>query len=130
MDWPSTSRLKVALGAARGLAYLHSSSAVGIPIVHRDFKSTNVILNANLEAKISDFGLAKLMPEGQETYVAARVLGTFGYFDPEYTSVRHRLNDRKKLREVVDPEMVRSSYTIESIAMFANLASCCVCVES
>lgn len=50
MDWPS--RLKVALGTARGLAYLHSSSAVGIPIVHRDFKSTNVLLNSNFEAKV------------------------------------------------------------------------------
>ncbi|XP_039006725.1 probable serine/threonine-protein kinase PBL28 [Hibiscus syriacus] len=169
MDWPS--RLKVALGAARGLAYLHSSSAVGIPIVHRDFKSTNVLLSANFEAKISDFGLAKLMPEGQETCVTARVLGTFGYFDPEYTStgkltlqsdvyafgvvllelltgrravdinqgpndqnlvlqVRHILNDRKKLRKVIDPEMARNSYTIESIAIFANLASRCVRIES
>ncbi|XP_044494758.1 probable serine/threonine-protein kinase PBL28 isoform X2 [Mangifera indica] len=169
MDWPS--RLKVALGAARGLAYLHSSSAVGIPIVHRDFKSTNVLLGANFEAKISDFGLAKFMPEGQETYVTARVLGTFGYFDPEYTStgkltlqsdvyafgvvllelltgrravdinqgpndqnlvlqVRNILNDRKKLRKVIDPELNRGSYTIESIAMFANLASRCVRTDS
>ncbi|KAK8613813.1 hypothetical protein V6N13_101569 [Hibiscus sabdariffa] len=169
MDWPS--RLKVAIGAARGLAYLHSSSAVGIPIVHRDFKSTNVLLNANFDAKISDFGLAKLMPEGHDIYVTARVLGTFGYFDPEYTStgkltlrsdvyafgvvllelltgrravdinqgpndqnlvlqVRHILNDRKKLRKVIDPEMAQSSFTIESIAMFANLASRCVRVES
>ncbi|KAI9073438.1 hypothetical protein K1719_044623 [Acacia pycnantha] len=169
MDWPP--RLKVALGAARGLAYLHSSSAVGIPIVHRDFKSTNVLLNANLEAKISDFGLAKLMPEGQETHVTARVLGTFGYFDPEYTStgkltlqsdvyafgvvllelltgrravdlnqgpndqnlvlqVRNILNDRKRLRKVIDPEMARNSYTIESIAMFANLASRCIRADS
>ncbi|KAI9125302.1 hypothetical protein K1719_003918 [Acacia pycnantha] len=169
MDWPS--RLKVALGAARGLAYLHSSSAVGIPIVHRDFKSTNVLLNANFEAKISDFGLAKLMPEEQETQVTARVLGTFGYFDPEYTStgkltlqsdvyafgvvllelltgrravdlnlgpndqnlvlqVRHILNDRKKLRKVIDTEMARNSYTMESISMFANLASRCVRTDS
>nr|DAD31016.1 TPA_asm: hypothetical protein HUJ06_009867 [Nelumbo nucifera] len=169
MDWPL--RLKVALGAARGLAYLHSGSAVGIPIVHRDFKSTNILLTANFEAKISDFGLAKMMPEGQETYVTTRVLGTFGYFDPEYTStgkltlqsdvyafgvvllelltgrravdlnqgstdqnlvlqVKHILNDRKKLRKVIDPDMVRSSYTIESITMFANLASRCVRTES
>ncbi|XP_008229707.2 PREDICTED: serine/threonine-protein kinase PBS1-like, partial [Prunus mume] len=84
IDWPQ--RLKVALGAARGLAYLHSSSDVGIPIVHRDFKSTNILLSANFEAKVSDFGLAKMMPEGQEIHVTARVLGTFGYFDPEYTS--------------------------------------------
>lgn len=169
MDWPR--RLRVALGAARGLAYLHSSSAVGIPVVHRDFKSTNILLNTNYEAKISDFGLAKLMPEGQEAFVTARVLGTFGYFDPEYTStgkltlqsdvyafgvvllelltgrravdlnqgpndqnlviqVRHILNDKKKLRKVIDPEMSRSSYTFESISMFANLASRCVRTES
>lgn len=169
MGWPL--RLKIALGAARGLAYLHSSSAVGIPIVHRDFKSTNVLLSANFEAKISDFGLAKLMPEGQEMYVTTRVQGTFGYFDPEYTStgkltlqsdvyafgvvllelltgrravdlnqgptdqnlvlqVRQILNDRKKLRKVIDPEMSRSSYTMESIVMFANLASRCVRSES
>ncbi|CAK9137814.1 unnamed protein product [Ilex paraguariensis] len=169
MGWPL--RLKVALGAARGLAYLHSSSSVGIPIIHRDFKSTNILLNTNYEAKISDFGLAKLMPEGQETCVTARVLGTFGYFDPEYTltgkltlqsdvyafgvvllelltgrravdlnqgpydqnlvlQVRHILNDKKKQRKVIDPEMSRSSYTMESIAMFANLASRCVRIES
>ncbi|KAG4399747.1 hypothetical protein AAZX31_08G280700 [Glycine max] len=169
MDWPL--RLKVAFGAAKGLAYLHSSSCLGIPIVHRDFKSTNVLLDANFEAKISDFGLAKLMPEGQETHVTARVLGTFGYFDPEYTStgkltlqsdvyafgvvllelltgrravdlnqgpndqnlvlqVRHLLNDRKKLLKVIDPEMARNSYTMESIFTFANLASRCVRSES
>ncbi|XP_061370156.1 probable serine/threonine-protein kinase PBL28 isoform X1 [Gastrolobium bilobum] len=169
MDWPL--RLQVALGAAKGLAYLHSSSDVGIPIVHRDFKSTNILLNSNFEAKISDFGLAKLMPEGQETHVTARVLGTFGYFDPEYTStgkltlqsdvyafgvvllelltgrravdlnqgpsdqnlvlqVRHILNDRKKLRKVIDPEMPRNSYTIQSVVMVANLASRCVRTES
>lgn len=50
MDWPL--RLRVALGAAKGLAYLHSSSSVGIPIVHRDFKSTNVLLNTNFQAKV------------------------------------------------------------------------------
>ncbi|CAL5396160.1 unnamed protein product [Camellia sinensis] len=169
IEWPL--RLKVALAAARGLAYLHSGSAIGIPIVHRDFKSANILLNTNFEAKISDFGLAKLMPEGQETCMTARVLGTFGYFDPEYTStgkltlqsdvyafgvvllelltgrravnlnqgpndqnlvlqVRDILNNKKKLRTVIDPEMSRSSYTMESIAMFTNLASRCVRIES
>lgn len=48
--WPL--RIKVALGAARGLAYLHSGSDVGIPIVHRDFKSTNILLDGNYEAKV------------------------------------------------------------------------------
>ncbi|KAH0668949.1 hypothetical protein MTR67_022064 [Solanum verrucosum] len=169
MDWPL--RLKVAIGAARGLAYLHSSSAVGIPIIHRDFKSTNILLNTSYDAKISDFGLAKLMPEGQQSCVTSRVLGTFGYFDPEYTltgkltlqsdvyafgvvmlelltgrravdltlgpsdqnlvlQVRHILNDKKRLRKVIDPEISRSSYTMESITMFANLASRCVRTDS
>ncbi|ERM99556.1 hypothetical protein AMTR_s00088p00106200 [Amborella trichopoda] len=76
MDWPL--RLKIALGAARGLAYLHSSTTIGIPIIHRDFKSTNILLDVNFEAKISDFGLAKLIPEGQEVYVTSRVLGDLG----------------------------------------------------
>ena len=60
MDWPK--RLKVALGAARGLAYLHSSSAVGIPIVHRDLKSTNILLSTNFDAKVrySSKNLVKL----------------------------------------------------------------------
>nr|GMD24690.1 serine/threonine-protein kinase PBS1 [Ipomoea batatas] len=156
MEWPL--RLKVALGAARGLAYLHSSSAVGIPIVHRDFKSTNILLSTKYEAKISDFGLAKLMPEGQETCVTARVLGkltlqsdvyAFGVVMLELLTgrravdlnlgpndqnlvlqVRHILNDRRKLRKVIDPEMSRSSYTMESITMFANLASRCVRTDS
>ncbi|KAM3706457.1 hypothetical protein ACB098_03G152900 [Castanea mollissima] len=51
--WTEPTRLKVALGAAKGLAYLHSSSSVGIPIVHRDFKSINVLLNANFGAKVA-----------------------------------------------------------------------------
>ncbi|ONK69517.1 uncharacterized protein A4U43_C05F23810 [Asparagus officinalis] len=168
MDWPL--RLRVAMGAARGLAYLHSSSDIGIPIVHRDFKSTNILLSEHLEAKISDFGLAKLMPEDEDIYATTRVLGTFGYFDPEYAltgkltlqsdvyafgvvllelltgrhalelnqgpadqnvilQVRNILNDRKKLRKVIDPEMAKSSYTMESITMFANLASRCVRIE-
>lgn len=50
MDW--NLRLKVAVDAAKGLAYLHSGYAVGIPIVHRDFKSTNILLTANFEAKV------------------------------------------------------------------------------
>ncbi|CAN6448598.1 unnamed protein product [Victoria cruziana] len=168
LDWPL--RLKIALGAARGLAYLHSSAPLGFPIVHRDFKSTNILLDENFEVKISDFGLAKLMHEGQELYVT-RVLGTFGYFDPEYTAtgkltiqsdvyafgivllelltgrkavdlnqgpndrnlvlqLRHMLNDRKKLCKVIDPDINRGSYTFEPIAMFADLASRCIRIDS
>uniref|UniRef100_A0A453KQG7 non-specific serine/threonine protein kinase n=1 Tax=Aegilops tauschii subsp. strangulata TaxID=200361 RepID=A0A453KQG7_AEGTS len=85
MGWGQ--RLRIALGAARGLTYLHSTTAVGVPVVHRDFKSSNILLSDHFEAKISDFGLAKLMPQDLDLYATTRVLGTFGYFDPEYALV-------------------------------------------
>ncbi|KAL4281323.1 hypothetical protein GQ457_03G007820 [Hibiscus cannabinus] len=93
MDWPSRNQGSnwKSVHSARSGELLISIlipliSAVGIPIVYRDFKST-IVLNGNFEAKISDLGLAKLIPEGQEIDVAARLVGTFGYSDPEYTSV-------------------------------------------
>ena len=125
IDWPL--RLRIALGAARALAYLHSSTAVGVPVVHRDFKSSNILLTEHYEAKvavpataisallccsngsmkthhlcsafhctpagriqISDFGLAKLLQQDQDLHTTTRVLGTFGYFDPEYALVWSR----------------------------------------
>ncbi|CAN0907595.1 Probable serine/threonine-protein kinase CST [Linum grandiflorum] len=79
-------RLKIALGAARGLAFLHASEK---QIIYRDFKASNILLDANFNAKISDFGLAKLGPAGANTHVTTRVMGTYGYAAPEYIATGH-----------------------------------------
>ncbi|KAL5858178.1 hypothetical protein ACOSQ3_005636 [Xanthoceras sorbifolium] len=81
MDFPT--RLKIALGSAKGLAYLHEDCHPRI--IHRDIKSSNILLDSSGEVKVSDFGLAKLNSENY-THVSTRVMGTFGYLAPEYAS--------------------------------------------
>ncbi|PKI61719.1 hypothetical protein CRG98_017943 [Punica granatum] len=79
-------RLKVALGAAKGLAFLHSSEA---KVIYRDFKTSNILLDSNYNAKLSDFGLAKDGPTGDKSHVSTRVMGTHGYAAPEYLATGH-----------------------------------------
>lgn len=76
LDWGS--RVKIALGAARGLAYLHEDSSPRV--IHRDFKSSNILLEHDFTPKVSDFGLARTALDEENRHISTRVMGTFGYF--------------------------------------------------
>ncbi|KAL6616609.1 hypothetical protein ACP70R_038879 [Stipagrostis hirtigluma subsp. patula] len=79
LGWPD--RLKICLGSARGLAFLHHGF---VPhIIHRDMKSSNILLDENFEPRVSDFGLARII-SACETHVSTDIAGTFGYIPPEY----------------------------------------------
>ncbi|CAL9189041.1 unnamed protein product [Musa hybrid cultivar] len=83
---PWSTRIKIAVGAAKGLAFLHEAEK---PVIYRDFKASNILLDSDYTAKLSDFGLAKDGPQGEETHVTTRVMGTRGYAAPEYLLTGH-----------------------------------------
>ncbi|CAO1946248.1 unnamed protein product [Urochloa humidicola] len=79
---PWHTRMQIAVGAAKGIEYLHE--VANPPVIYRDLKASNILLDAGFHAKLSDFGLAKLGPMGDQSHVSTRVMGTYGYCAPEY----------------------------------------------
>lgn len=78
---PWATRMKIAFGAAKGLAFLHGAEK---PVIYRDFKTSNILLDSEYTAKLSDFGLAKDGPQDDQSHVSTRIMGTYGYAAPEY----------------------------------------------
>ncbi|PKI37972.1 hypothetical protein CRG98_041645 [Punica granatum] len=80
LDWEM--RMEIILGIARGMLYLHQDSR--LRVIHRDLKASNVLLDEEMNPKISDFGLARIFEGNQTEASTNRVIGTFGYMSPEY----------------------------------------------
>ncbi|KAG6602380.1 Receptor-like cytoplasmic kinase 176, partial [Cucurbita argyrosperma subsp. sororia] len=133
-------RLKVALGAAKGLAFLHSEEA---KVIYRDFKSSNILLDSDYNAKLSDFGLAKDGPTGDRSYVSTRVMGTYGYAAPEYMitdknrpSGEHSLvewakpylTSKRRVLQMLDTR-IEGQYSTAGALKAAKLAIQCISTE-
>ncbi|KAK2651579.1 hypothetical protein Ddye_011435 [Dipteronia dyeriana] len=105
-------RLQIATEAALGLEYLHSGCKP--PIVHRDVKSTNILLNEKFQAKLADFGLSRIFPTESGTHMLASIAGTPGYLDPEYY-ISSRLTEKSDVYSfgVVLLELITSKTVIE-----------------
>ncbi|XP_057813495.2 probable LRR receptor-like serine/threonine-protein kinase At1g67720 isoform X2 [Cryptomeria japonica] len=111
LDWKA--RIRVALDAAEGLEYLHWRATP--KIIHRDVKSSNILLDVNMRAKVADFGLSKILQDDAISHVTTTVKGTMGYMDPEYYGTS-KLTERSDVYSfgVVVLEMICGRKPIEN----------------
>ncbi|XP_076909563.1 putative serine/threonine-protein kinase PBL23 [Bidens hawaiensis] len=110
LEWDT--RVKIAIGAARGLEYLHDKADP--PVIYRDLKASNILLDEDWNARLSDFGLAKLAPTGSQSHITTKVMGTYGYCAPEY-ALTGRLTRKSDVYSfgVVFLEMITGRRVIE-----------------
>ena len=124
LDWEL--RLKIALGAAQGLAYLHHDCCPRI--IHRDVKSSNILLDADFEPHLTDFGIAKsLCPS--KSHTSTYIMGTIGYIDPEYARTS-RLTEKSDVYSygIVLLELLTGRKAVDNESNLHHLVSLLVCV--